>query len=210
MRVFQQALLEVPKSGEVWCEGARICLNPYSAHFNLKVARNFLDFAIEFTPQYGDSFIEYLRLLMLLDQRTEEFERDLERLWQLCINAEPNYGTLWFHCKTSVLLTTRQVLQSATDLLEDELSYWRHIYDAARRQSNAFVGDTPALGGHESACTMGSLGLVPLLEEEGRAPAEASDFVTGSVSLNRMQRRVAELSFEQKRSLIYGGDLIVP
>ena len=51
LAVFQQALLEVPKSGEVWCEGARICLNPFSACFNLEAARNFLDFAIEFTPQ---------------------------------------------------------------------------------------------------------------------------------------------------------------
>ena len=62
LRVFQQALLEVPKSGEVWCEGARICLNPFSDCFSLEAAHSFLDFAIEFTPQYGDSFIEYLRL----------------------------------------------------------------------------------------------------------------------------------------------------
>ena len=34
---------------------------------------------------------------------------DVERLWKLCINAEPNYGTLWFHCKSSMLFTTRQV-----------------------------------------------------------------------------------------------------
>lgn len=127
LRVFQQALLEVPKSGEVWCEGARICLNPFSSYYNLEAARNFLDFAIEFTPQYGDSFIEYLRLLMLLESEPEKLEQQLERLWQLCINAEPNYGTLWFHCKTSVLLTTRQVLQSATELLERELRDWRYV-----------------------------------------------------------------------------------
>jgi la-related protein 1 len=64
LRVFQQALLEVPKSGEVWCEGARICLNPFSDCYNLQAAHSFLDFAIEFTPQYGDSFIEYLRMLV--------------------------------------------------------------------------------------------------------------------------------------------------
>ena len=104
LRVFQQALNEVPKSGEVWCEGARIFLNPQSACFNLVVARHFLNFAIEFTPQYGDSFIEYLRLQMLVGSP----DASVERLWQLCINAEPNYGVLWFHCKSSVLLTTRQ------------------------------------------------------------------------------------------------------
>ena len=79
LRVFQQALHEVPKSGEVWCEGARICLNPFSAHYNLHAARQFLDYAIEFTPQYGDSFIEYLRLLMLLDAPRHQLEQQLER-----------------------------------------------------------------------------------------------------------------------------------
>ena len=56
----------MPKSGEVWCEGARIFLNPHAACFDLHVARRLLNFAIEFTPQYGDSFIEYLRLQMLV------------------------------------------------------------------------------------------------------------------------------------------------
>ena len=52
-RVFREALKEVPKSGEVWCEGARICMNPLSSKFDLERARQFLDFAIRFTPQYG-------------------------------------------------------------------------------------------------------------------------------------------------------------
>ena len=114
LSVFQQALLEVPKSGEVWCEGARICLNPFSDCFNLEAAHNFLDFASEFTPQYGDSFIEYLRLMMLVGAP----DADVERLWQLCINAEPNYGTLWFHCKANPLLSTRQVLHAMVQLRE--------------------------------------------------------------------------------------------
>ena len=64
-------------------------------------------------------------------------DADVERLWQLCINAEPNYGTLWFHCKTSVLLTTRQVLQSATELLQRELCDYRHVYTAAAARASS-------------------------------------------------------------------------
>ena len=109
---------------QVWCEGARICLNPFSDCFNLDTATSFLDFAIEFTPQYGDSFIEYLRLQHLLGAS----EESIDRLWQLCINAEPNYGTLWFHCKGSVLHTTRQVLELATALIRAELAEWAHVY----------------------------------------------------------------------------------
>jgi len=214
LRVFQQALLEVPKSGEVWCEGARICLNPFSECFNITAAQNFLDLAIEFTPQYGDSFVEYLRLHML----TQAPEEDIERLWQLCINAEPNYGTLWFHCKTSVLLTPRQVLQKATDFLKRELAEWRHVYEAAMQRAK-----TPAFHAAASAAVAAALGaaetqndvdsseqLPPLEVPPGAATAEPADFVSGSVVLNRMHRDIDSLTFEEKRALIYGGDMLVP
>lgn len=36
------------------------------------------------------------------------------------------------------------------------------------------------------------------------------DFSTGSLTLNRMIRGAPELSFEQRRALIYGGDQLVP
>src|SRR5688500_13928839 len=61
MRVFNQALKDVPKSGEVWCEGARLALQLGK----FEQARKFLDFSLHFTPQYGDSLVEYLRLELL-------------------------------------------------------------------------------------------------------------------------------------------------
>jgi tetratricopeptide (TPR) repeat protein len=69
LQVFRRAIAEVPKSGEVWCEGARIALNPSYHHFNLKAAKRCLDFAVQFTPQYGDSIVEFARLEMLLRGR---------------------------------------------------------------------------------------------------------------------------------------------
>lgn len=65
LSVLRQALREVPKSGEVWCEGARIHLSPLSRNFDLDLAEKYLDFAIQFTPQYGDSFLELLRMVLL-------------------------------------------------------------------------------------------------------------------------------------------------
>lgn len=65
-QILLKALLEVPKSGEVWCEGARCCLNPLIKYsFDFAVAQRDLCFAIQFTPQNGDTFIEYLRLEVL-------------------------------------------------------------------------------------------------------------------------------------------------
>lgn len=62
---LKKALRSVPKSGEVWCEGGRIHLNPFSKLFSLSEARRHLFFATRFTPQYGDGFLETLRLEMI-------------------------------------------------------------------------------------------------------------------------------------------------
>ncbi len=60
---LMRALREVPKSGEVWCEGARSHMNPLDAVlFDPALALRYLTFAIQFTPQYGDTFIEYMRV----------------------------------------------------------------------------------------------------------------------------------------------------
>lgn len=58
MSLFKRALQHVAKSGEVWCEGARIFLNPRSGLFDVQNAVKCLNFAVFFTPQYGDSFVE--------------------------------------------------------------------------------------------------------------------------------------------------------
>ena len=67
LQIFRLALQRAPKSGEVWCEGARLHLNPLSRHFHLATAKEYLDYALRFTPQYGDSFIELLRLQLLFE-----------------------------------------------------------------------------------------------------------------------------------------------
>jgi la-related protein 1 len=64
--VILRAIEHVPKSGEVWCESARCQLNPLSVHcFDLRAAQLALSFATQFTPQYGDTFVEYVRLEMI-------------------------------------------------------------------------------------------------------------------------------------------------
>jgi len=110
---FHQALSRVPKSGEVWCEGARIALRMK----NYTDARKFLHFAIQFTPQYGDSFIEFLRLELL----EKGANACLKQVNQLCVNADPNYGLMWLHCKKHPLDSTRSVLRNAKQLLLHEI-----------------------------------------------------------------------------------------
>ena len=99
--IFIEALSQIPKSGEVWNEGAKLCMNPYSICFNLEEAEKYLNFAIQFTHQYGDSFIELLRLYMIQGRKSE-----IKQLKNKCVHSEPNYGILWFYCKKSNIHTT--------------------------------------------------------------------------------------------------------
>ena len=62
LEFFYCSLQYACKSGEVWCEGARLFMNPLSVHFNPNNAQRCLNLAVFFTPQYGDSFIEVLQL----------------------------------------------------------------------------------------------------------------------------------------------------
>jgi tetratricopeptide (TPR) repeat protein len=127
LRVFKQAYQEVPKSGEVWCEGARIHMDPTSIHFNLDLARRYLEFAIKFTPQYGDSFVELLRIEML-EHGVDYVSQDLLKQ---CINADPNYGAMWFKCKENALDTALQVICRAQKLVSRELYDYRSLYQRA-------------------------------------------------------------------------------
>ena len=63
-------MTEIPKSGEVWCEGARLAMtrHPQNQYYDLNQALLYLEFAIQFTPQYGDSFLEIIRVCHLMKQ----------------------------------------------------------------------------------------------------------------------------------------------
>jgi len=120
-KVFRKALNSVPKSGEVWCEGARIAL--YQGAFDQ--ARKYLTFAVQFTPQYGDSFIEQLRLEILTAMKANNSldlgqvlempstRTTLQKLELACMNAEPTYGVCWTFCKEHPLDSPSQALRNA-------------------------------------------------------------------------------------------------
>jgi tetratricopeptide (TPR) repeat protein len=135
LRVFKHAYQEVPKSGEVWCEGARIYMDPTSHLFDLQRARRYLEFAIKFTPQYGDSFVELIRLEML-EKGVDYMPVDLIKQ---CINADPNYGAMWFRCKESVLDTALQVFHRAQKVVMMELYDYKALYQRAILQDKSNV-----------------------------------------------------------------------
>eukprot|EP00542_Grammatophora_oceanica_P014143 CAMPEP_0194037432 /NCGR_PEP_ID=MMETSP0009_2-20130614/9782_1 /TAXON_ID=210454 /ORGANISM="Grammatophora oceanica, Strain CCMP 410" /LENGTH=1666 /DNA_ID=CAMNT_0038679591 /DNA_START=197 /DNA_END=5197 /DNA_ORIENTATION=+ len=96
---LKKALRAVPKSGEVWCEGGRMNLNPFARCFDLDEARRHLFFATRFTPQYGDSFVESLRLELL-------------EKWLLPVAA-----SMWDAMQTAILKPEDAEKRSVSDLV---------------------------------------------------------------------------------------------
>ena len=102
--------------------------------------------------------------------------------------------------------------------MQRELHEWKHVYDSAITRANSpdFRASFAAAAASAAAAMRSSEDELPALSlpaliVEGDGPAsEAADFVTGSVGLNRMQRRCFELTQDELRGLIYGGDIVVP
>jgi hypothetical protein len=187
-RMFQLAVKETPKSGEVWCEGAKIALNPTLPSFSLKTAAEFLRFAVHFTPQYGDSFVELLRVKMLSFGPFGDHE-SMQRLRNLCINTDPNYGLQWnLHRSHAPLMTVSETFVAVSRSVFADLNRYRGLYQRAVTQGFA----SPALyrsllAGHPAAL------LVVV------ASAESVDGCAGMLTpstsrARRLRRRCAESS----------------
>ena len=98
-----------------------------------------------------------------------------------------------------------------------ERSRTEHFYTAAADAIKRALSEESANGEGEAGGARENWGLenggrggLALALPVGSPPADAADFVTGCVRLNRMHRRIAQLTDEERRALIYGGDVIVP
>ena len=221
-------------------------MDPLSMYFDLGRASQYLDFAIQFTPQYGDSFLEKMRLLLLLDMRnilgsitptTEPTEptttttsttpadapllepmsyitpsiaelnslgftsaRSKHRyddLRRQCINADPNYGVLWFFSKLVPFDSAQQVLETAKGVLLLELQ-------------NAAVASVYLQAMMRRTIGMPDIGPIIVRPES----ITDSDFVTGLIAANRIRQATGALNIRKKLGdqgffkLLFGADEI--
>ncbi|KAH3765355.1 Pre-mRNA-splicing factor CLF1 [Pelomyxa schiedti] len=208
MKVFQKALREVPKSGEVWCEGARI----YLSQNDFKEAKKALKFAIQFTPQYGDSFIECLHRKILC----KGISCDTRGIEQRCINAEPNYGPMWLHCKIHPLDSSRQVLRTAKQLLITALADKGPGLSA----SSPGLPSSPLINQHEYSTSAPSqpsiLTASPTSNASGNvngneaSPPKGDDNPVCLFNLNAIHQCHSGTKATDRRKLIFGSDQIKP
>ncbi len=98
----------VRKSGEMLCEYARFLMNPTKLRpsanhpcyieYNLDLAQQALEKAIEITPQYAESYIELMRLYKIKGDQVDMIQNLKERF----LKAPPNFwGVLYSLCVNS-------------------------------------------------------------------------------------------------------------
>lgn len=307
---LRRALNAVPKSGEVWCEGGRIHLNPFSDTFDLDRARRHLYFATRFTPQYGDGFVETIRLELITQwlsplahyiwEKTKhafqpgaagsledgltkyvtdvslaisvasqpvseksslqrnapnllhrdivatvrkrlnpEFHPssiDLNSVRLACVNADPNYGLLWFHCRRKATDTPRRIIEDAAGIIAEELRTFAHLYLAAmiRREAVLSTVDLKKPASLVDSVETSDpdavkwedyidekLHMAPSLEEifnptdptTGKVLFESTAsgplFATGLAKLNKHQP-IETMSLTDRRRALFGNDALFP
>ena len=134
VEVLVEAINAVPKSGEVWCEAARIALNPLSEYFNLEAANQYLEFAYRFTPQHGDTLIELVRVKIL----KEGPMADMTEIEKRFISSEGNNGMLYIFLRQMDDRPPRDVFRDAVREVAKDVHANRKAYARAMARS-AFV-----------------------------------------------------------------------
>lgn len=132
-----EAIMNAPKSGEIWVEAARIAMNPLSPFFNLKNAEFFLTESFLFTPQYADIFIEMVRLALLKGG----MNADLSTVHDLFLSGEGNYGTVIYMFRKPGMEFTETEFQAIVDGCRADITKHAKLYSHAIARSS-FVVDS--------------------------------------------------------------------
>ncbi|KAJ9467817.1 hypothetical protein DIPPA_27935 [Diplonema papillatum] len=182
LATFEKAKGHSGKAGEVWLEGARLHMDPLQPKlFDLAKAEEYLRLAMKYTPQYGDSFIEMIKLGLLQHGKQGTW---LDTLSKQLMSADPNYGPLWQYCKQSPLMTCREVFVTAYEIVSLELRAFAPFFARVLRgtppEANPLAKKVPWL------------------------------FISAIPSLSFRQRNLRHLPLSFKRRLIFGCEPIVP
>lgn len=116
--LLEQGMAKIPKSGELLCELGRLYANPLSSFYDPVKAQEYFSRAISYTPQYGDSIVELVRLRFLEGRADPDFT-DIR---MTCLKANPIFGFLWTVCKTLPSESTAQVFHRIIERVRQSLS----------------------------------------------------------------------------------------
>jgi hypothetical protein len=160
---------------------------------------------------------------------------DLSDLQQACLNADPNYGSLWFYCRNGAADPPKKILERATELVTKEIYDYSHIYLAAMLRRKAVLDKfnlqsphaegilettDPTVAAREdeadaalsTAVSLGDIfqAIVPTHAESRFDPSvNGSFFVTGLTKMNK-QPPVPSMSLAERKNALFGNDSLFP
>lgn len=172
-------------------------MSPVSHKFDLTKAEKYLKSAIQFTPQYGDSFLELFRLYTLKGEN-----KKIEELKNTCVHSEPNYGVLWFYFKHNINDTALDIWNRATEAIADEVDGLRLVYKSKMK-------DAPV----QPASTKTVIPPLPVSHNMmSKSSSINSDFWTGYTALNKFYTKginSCSITSEEKWRNIYSFERIL-
>lgn len=183
INVLVESMNAAPKSGEVWCEAARIALNPMTEYFSTEAARQYLEFAYRFTPQHGDTLVEMLRMELL--ERGPN--ADLSAVRQRFITSESNYGQLFLFVRGLEERPMSDVFANAVQLVREDLAENSRLYQRAIARASFVVPSVAAEAEKLRTCT-----------------TSPDRFVFGLSSYARLMTEPASCTREQLLSIVVG------
>ena len=129
--------------------------------------------------------------------RMQQMFRKYDDLRRTCVNADPNYGVLWFFSKLVPFDSAQQVLETSKGVLQLELQ-------------NPSVASVYLQAMMRRQIGMPEMGSVVQRPES----VYAADFVTGLIAANRISMTTGALNIRQKLGdqgflkLLFGADEI--
>lgn len=153
---------------------------------------------------------------------------DISRLELQCANADPNYGPVWFHCRSGPTETARNVLARAVNLILDEVKIYANLYTVAFVRRFAVISRFKLKRGQrskdESAASWekridGELLSAPSLKtiidistsntntgvELLESSIPPSNFIAGIVELSQ-HHPIKNLTLSERRKVLFGAD----
>jgi len=129
--------------------------HPNNPFFNLQNALKYLDFAIQFTPQYGDSFLEMIKVCKMLSLTGADVQHVLLKTKHNCLHSEPNYGVLWFFFKNSLVDSACDIWMEAERQIAKETNIHasKEIYYMGSKRLSVILKHGMKIGGAQKQCT---------------------------------------------------------
>lgn len=223
-----QALRHCPKSADVWVEVARMLLNPLFSCFSLRDAEASLARAIFYTPQYGDSYVELLRVMLIrYFVLQEDTVPAVLHIISRCLEAKPSYGRTWNYCKTGAaacglasssgltgdISACRSIMNNALLLVAEGVFHFMRLYARACARRRACTGLDALLTQVLSQDDLLNRSLLRSLTRETSAEGLAFLLSSAVPAYNSLFRRVSmgslPLGSAERRKLIVSPETLV-